>query len=718
MSIAFDYKPWKVKLQVTPKKPIASLVSLYDLIATEDGELRVNILNGYSGAQGVALSHDLIYYNAKFWSSTGNIEASNELEDWELLGIDIGPVTYDSRAKHKTISIPTESKEFFDSNANQRYILHNKDAALYPSTAEELYKTTVHGWEDGTVVTSYSEANPFTVGTSATAGDADILLTDPDSTFNATLVNATGISGYTGLLINIANSVRARTFISSLTGLTANALTGTDFLKDSTVVTCLKNTYVWVRTAFFGDYINPDSFNQELTSESDVIHKNIMISSDGDFNRYDGITKANQDTTKKSENTRPYIPQTVPSVDLLSNRIVSDYTNPESTALSDILEEGAFDTEVGSLKTEPISREDSNAHILYPPAYLDPETPKSAADFGTERPVLVPKDGNATVDGRLVSPTIDELWHYIKRLVSGRINDYVAPGADKGRIEQTDPACMNDKDTCLNQPTEYTLPVDYQKGVVTLKKGDPLETLIKSVDESGSSDAIALTVSLFVNAPQSFSYSIFEQIRSAASLSEKFSDFFDVNNYVPYHQDNGEISYDSTVHEGDPSYLGDWAPRANPYSLRELELAIMEIKYNLLFAFRQVNTNFAEVGSLAKHGVSTTKDENDLDVEVPGSEYAGSLYMLHKDYNKERDLPNTWFNPNGSPTGDTRLGASVVYSDVDENGAKTFTASNYGSGANIPESQENQTSAYTFLAADGTWRTMEHVRIPILDEEY
>ena len=38
-----------------------------------------------------------------------------------------------------------------------------------------------------------------------------------------------------------------------------------------------KNTFVWVRCPFFGDYINPDSFMQDLNTESKVKFSEIIL---------------------------------------------------------------------------------------------------------------------------------------------------------------------------------------------------------------------------------------------------------------------------------------------------------------------------------------------------------------------------------------------------------------------------------------------------------
>ncbi len=716
MSVTFDYKPWKVKLQITPKKPVASLMSLYDLIADDTGSPRASV--SYSAASGAALAHDLIYYNAKFWSTTGTIEAAETLDDWELLGIDMGPVKYDSRAKHKTITIPSASRQYFDSST-QSYIMRNKTAALYPDTADELYLAAEHGWDTTSAVTAYGEANAFTVGTTETAFTADILLTDADTTFNATLVNVTGVSGYTGLLLNVYNSANARLFVQRMTGIIANTLIKAVFEnKNESVITCLKNTYVWVRTSFFGDYIDPDSFNQDLTSESDVVHKNLMLSGSGDFNRYDGISTTpavgttNYYKKKRTESTRPYIPQTSPSVDLLSNRILSGYTSMTDTELNTVLTDGIFNDSVGSVKTEPVSRAMlSTLHTIYPATFLDPESKRTAEDYKGDRPTLLPLSGTDQIDGRILSPTIDELWHYIKRLVSGRSKDSDTVKTDTGYIYQKDTDYKNEQDTYLNQPTDFHIPVDFTGTVATYKRGDPLESVIKSVDNSGNEDAVALVVSYFVNAPQSFKFNLFEQLKDLHNMTVSFNDIGYVQN-LPVDQSAGART-STLLTENSAMSSGDWSPRTGPLSLRELEVSILELKFNLIYAFKEINNNFATVGLLGKNGTNADK---------PNENFGGSLYMMHKSYNGNRSNPNTWYSPNGDNTGsDASKGAKAVYSDIkdlDSTGARKFLAENYGTGSEIPEDQGTPTSAYTFLAADGNWRTMEHNRLPILDEEY
>lgn len=152
---------------------------------------------------------------------------------------------------------------------------------------------------------------------------------------------------------------------------------------------------------------------------------------------------------------------------------------------------------------------------------------------------------------------------------------------------------------------------------------------------------------------------------------------------------------------------GDWSPRKNPLSLRELESRVMNAKYNIIANFRFLKENFAITGGLGKR-----MNTGDL-TKAAG----GSLYQMHRDYNMKIDDPNTVYNPDGvlpegkavSPVGETFGIGLKKETDTDY----------YGASAELPDANGDFGSADVYMAADGTWRYLfDHVRLPILDETY
>jgi hypothetical protein len=245
----------------------------------------------------------------------------------------------------------------------------------------------------------------------------------------------------------------------------------------------LKNTYVWVRSAFYADYIVSDSFSQDLHKKANVIHKNIMIGEDGNFNRYDDLDFGDGNLSNdgnyigggnenegdaiegRSEISRSYLPKTTPSIDRLSEKLVPGFmrVEPPYNGLLDIDEgkrqiieqvmtkviaaAGLENTKIGSLEAESTSRafeknENIPKEIIYPFGYFDNKvdlTPEEYAQYkrnisdyfsvagGGYTPAIVPSSGNDIVAGRIFSITVDELWEYIKRLVDGRPIDPLRP---------------------------------------------------------------------------------------------------------------------------------------------------------------------------------------------------------------------------------------------------------------------------------------------------
>ena len=102
-----------------------------------------------------------------------------------------------------------------------------------------------------------------------------------------------------------------------------------EFFKLAEIKDLLQNTFVWVRAPFFADYVKPNSYNQNLNKGSKVVHKDLILSENGDFNEFNESIFA-QYTIEDDENsetildkntnwidTLPYISKTAPVLDFI-----------------------------------------------------------------------------------------------------------------------------------------------------------------------------------------------------------------------------------------------------------------------------------------------------------------------------------------------------------------------------------------------------------------
>ncbi len=729
------------------------------------------------------------------------------------------------------------------------YYTYNRKSALAPNNLEDIHDTAF--WEsniNNSAWGNYSRQPP-SVGLSegntvSLENDnvlLDIILGDKDPIMQASLPS--NLSSYTSVALNsfIGENPPDESGIKSLSessfswlakmiyiilkGTPERETSGTTifaplkYINQETLQTLLcstsfqeviKNQYVWVRATFFADYVAPDSFNQDLNQDSDVIHKNMAIVSTGNFRKYDStvtpvdeihtetssgaenaddllkqlvkenirVKKNKEDSKYRSENNRLYIPKTSPSLDLLSKRLVGTLVSsgeegtsvklnyeqlsknteklfepskvPQTSNFISVLtqfvdEEQSHQDLYGSLDLAPIDRDtahkaenfpevapiEDGTGILYHPAYFDPEARMKVEKeknykVYSHTPTIVPKDGNLTVDGRIFSPSIDELWSYLKRLVDGRINDEETIDTDRytdmGRIIQSsdttqDSSKMNDEDTRLPPSVNFELITDVKRATnssgeviegafdETRKFGDPLdlkiielETLSETYNDS-ERNTERLIINSFVNMPEKFSFTFYEALKGSLLRLLTNSDLEDLQKYAiesekegysladylldfsPFQQTRDIIGgkYDDTktsitddktklLKPNTPvdhtSYFG---PRVKPLSLRELELEEKQLKYNLITLIKFMETNLGIVGNLGKSYTNSDKETlNGTTRLEKGNDAEGTLYQFHKDFNRNPVNPNTQFaKVNNQDSGQilNDFGATVSFED-------------------------------------------------------
>jgi hypothetical protein len=563
----------------------------------------------------------------------------------------------------------------------------------------------------------------------------------------------------------------------------------------------LKNTFVWVRAPFYADYIKPDDFEQSLTPESKVVHNELMLSGAGDFKKYDmsitqdatlfgkdiddnknvsqyGLgaksTTANIDALGLSELSMPYIPKTSPTVDIYTSKLLDeekllqgikgtnehkDPTNYSSkisllkgsTQIQKFLDEkvSGNDMIIRGLPVAAINRdnavkpENTSPESLIPPNWFDPENRYSDEYYSkmTKFPTVVPKDGNLYVDGRIIGPTIDEIWIMLKKLTGGRLSDdhsdTRATELDIGIPVGTSNHSNNTDTTMTEVPdSEFNFKIDDG----TPKYGDPIDFKYDvNVDDTDKSNLYhqKLEITKFVNQNDTITYPVYSSLKLlSGSIVKNTGDgnccikkdgegeittnrgITSFTAWKDISKDSGDVIEDNASVNDEDTF---WGPRKSaPYSLRELEAMIKGNKYNIITQARFVKENFAVTGGLGKR----TNPE--------GEKYnfaSGSIYQMHQNYNFDVAKPNTFYNNDGTDTGfdsDSKTcGARAVIDDPD---MRTFEqrrdghiryVEEYGKSDTLSLNPEKFSSQDVYLSAAGDWRYVsDHVRIPILRGEW
>lgn len=619
----------------------------------------------------------------------------------------------------------------------------------------------------------------FTVGSQdrSQSYNSDIILMDQDKVFRTSMVFERAKSPWTSIAVN-GRTERVCKFISSILAnyscgskiVTSNdlnisyikasvldaadeSISFEDLIKNDSFRQYLKTIKIYVRAAAAADYVRPKDFNQDLNQDADVIHKNVYASRTGDFNRYDTEISIEAeerlalagDRTQLSADSLPYIPKSAPLKDFVSNKFYSKKDTVKDT-MDDLITKSSHPlSEVGSVLSEPawmagmtqMHAENLGSSkitdMVTPLTYFDPES-RYTADNYSRVPTIIPKNGNLFADERVISPTIDELWYIIKKMISGRQadtgvetlnNDYDPDFARSKGTENYE----NEKSTVLSEvkDSEFTWKEGSEDNIKS-HVGDPVdfEYVFDDPMEDSSGVLTALDrikevkVKEFFTQPTQNNYVIYSDTIIDENKITEFKKVTDAE-YTPLNK--VDISGVVTkTHVSDPT--SKWAPRVDPLTLRELEARTLGNKHSIVTNFRYITTNFVTVGQLGK-----TDEETGI---------GGTLYQLHTDYNYKPDAPNTFYKLHGDETSEN--GADVVYSDYDaltpeekalednfkSTGKQPATDSHlvkyvahYGKSSVFTENQEEFHSSEVYLSAEGKWRYLrEHTRIPVLRSRY
>ena len=715
------YYDWKVDFSDNPSKTQGGIYSLYDLLILEtEGSYQVR-----SSSNAVYLNHDVICYNSAVYDKkTGQPNRANGTFDiWAKHGIDIAPVKIDSRAllHQKT-------------NKNSKFIRYfSKDSVLKYSTVQEVIQNAIAAEvslkdlfinydSDWKIETSYAYKGHSVTSEDVLANNTDIIVLEPDESFNLiyNTENTESLTAYKKVFIkqdvlkNIlnyyinsysgfgffregnANSLKADEILQLISS-TSRFEPGTalDLSDDAPLIfEFLKNTFVFIRASFFADYVQPEVFKQNLTEQSEVKHKNIIISGQGDFHRY------SDSSSEGPENTRFYRMQTAPTVDLLSKNYakqvkINNYDNAEDRealykelfAKHELFGSALYDNK--NTKTSSTSPND----YLTSPQYFDPEVPQYRGNNSeaSDPPVLIPEAGNLYVDGRILGPTIDEIWKYFKQIVSGTIaSNNAMSGTDNGFTYNAEYPC-----------NENTTPEE-RKGVAFYKEynstgdtnsapiiGDPIESEIKT-HENGFE---YLNITKWVTPPTHFKIQVYEFLKAASNevmkgQTDDSQTKYRIENLAP--NDNSFENVGSETSEPYKDKSSIYGPRNNPYSLRELEAMLANTKYNINALMSFLVKNYTVNGALS-HGT-------------------GGLFQFHKNYNSQIGDPNTIYE---GPKSGTSKDADIE----DRDNLTSLNLSDYGKDA--ADKSNSCAAKDVYLAADGTWRYIhQETRLRIFNPEF
>lgn len=719
------YYDWKVDFSDNPSKTQGGIYSLYDLLILEtEGSYKVRSLRN-----AVYLNHDVICYNSTVYDKrTGQPNrAKGTFDTWAKHGIDIAPVKIDSRAllHQKT----NENKKFI------RYF--SKDSVLKYSTVQEVIENAIAAEaslkdlfinydSDWKIEAASAYKGHSVTSENESATSANIIVLEPDESFNLiyNTENTESLTAYKKVFIkqdvlkNILNYYINNYSVGVFAEGNTNSLKADEILQlisptkgfepgtalsdlsdDAPLIfEFLKNTFVFIRASFFADYVQPEVFKQNLTEQSEVKHKNIIISGQGDFHRYSDSSSGGP------KNTRFYRMQTAPTVDLLSKNYakqvnINNYDNAKDReALYNELfaKHELFGSALYDNKNDKTSGTSCSNDYLTSPQYFDPEVPqyRDNNSEASDPPVLIPEAGNLYVNGRILGPTIDEIWKYFKQIVSGTIaSNEIDTKKDNGFTINRNYPC-----------NESTTPEE-RKGVAFYKEynstgdtdsaltiGDPIESEIKK-HENGFE---YLKITKWVTPPTHFKIQVYEFLKNASNevVEKGLNKTGDsetehkIEDLAP--NDNSFSSVGSETLEPYKDNTSIYGPRDNPYSLRELEAMLANTKYNINALMSFLVKNYTVNGALS-YG-------------------KGGLFQFHKNYNSKIGEPNTIYKG-------LELGANKD-ADIEDRDNLTSTApSNYGKDA--ADMSTSCAAKDVYLAADGTWRYIhQETRLRIFETEF
>lgn len=746
-------KPWKVWMSSAPQ-PTAVLTTAYDLL--KQG--------------GSKLDHNLVILNENVYAAS---VFNGNFEQFYRYALDVSPATFDKRSKTRVEKIDLKEAlgidaSFTQSESEIEFYVQDKAAALYPTDLKTVFAVNAT-WKayfrnvsilaNRDVTTSYRVDEMFTasVDTDTNPSTSDIYVRDTDEVFTATMVFEDGKKAYTTVGVNrterilqlilgaiLFNSNKSQNLVSlrdylagitkaqreNLFSLLVNAKIGDKPL--------LSYIYLWVKAPFCADYIDPEDFNQDLNQDADVTHRNLLLANNynnvrNNYNRYnedvDYSGATSSDMLEKM--SRPYCPMTSPMKDILSEKLMllsgvsgDSIREKAQKLLDDSLKD---DSIIGSVLVTPKGTDVTDVARFTPFTFYDPESREEAEYYNElgKLPTLIGRDGNLTTDGRIMSPTIDELWYIIYKTILGHSNE------SSNVVSFPQSNNYGSGDTSLFEATKEYKWTDDKAGSV---KGSPLSFLFKTND-NGEVNGIA--VDEWVANPDEHFINVHTQIQR---ISTDITKFFDAQNPdIAKSRDifntgddislgNAQTHIKDTITAKDREY----GPRSVPLSLRELEAAIMGIKYNVDNNFIFDSKTYAVTGKFGK----IEKDDNGAIIA------GGSLYQMHRDYNADVTSPNTVFKMGADNTGDNGRDATFgdlnnqkeyhkdhtkVYlldkknkrTEIEKTSGMPLLVENYGKSVSLAREQGEYAGSDVYMAADGTWRyKAEHMRTPILRSRY
>lgn len=769
-------KPWKVWMSSAPD-PTAVLVSANDLI------------------NGTSLGHNILIYNGNLYSS-GKFFSTN-FGDFYRYEIDISPAIFDKRAKPKVIqlSVPNNSNFSKLSKTDPEHInfyCYDKDAALYPEDLKSFFGVN-QAWR--LFFRPLSQMNDYNVDNGSyqtvdclTTTELTGVLTDSefekmtsgivvygkDTVFSSTMVFEDGKNAYTKMRINERNEAICKLLVGAFLLNSDTAIPTKGYNSDNyfgisnneflTVYNELKeillsNTaifdhiYFWVKAPFCADYIDPADFNQNLNQDADVVHRNLLVANSYDkvannFNRYEesyNFTKSNQRIQEFIEKmSRPYIPTNSPLKDFISDGLalnigINDLNNVENSA-EKLIENSYQDTDervIGSVLSLPGDFGEKQEFKRFTPFnFYDPESRENKEYYNNlnKIPTLIGRDGNITTDGRIMSPSIDELWYIIKKLISGQIEQSVS----RDNLPLATPHNKIAMETTLTE--------------VVKSQYKPADNLLDPIDFSytfNKGDITGIDLKEYVVQPETIKHKVYSLLQV---VSTRINTFYEQQNNLTEDDHKLTLDKDDTIfytgrsrrltRTGENIIIGttvmdkksipdtEYGPRAKaPLSLRELEAAILGNKYNIENDFMFISKTYAVTGKFGK----IEKDSDDNIVS------GGSLYQMHRDYNANVENPNTYFKLGGDGVngqdaifgdlgGIQEMNGSIPVYLLDKNNKRTNIphklkmprlVENYGKSPLLYAEYGRYSGADIFMAADGTWRyKMEHMRLPVLRSRY
>jgi hypothetical protein len=720
-------REWKQTLTKDKYVPYAMQVSLFDLLFYYDKnkELQVRFLEDASSSSfrsmGYELPHSTIVFDSNLYKEYENSPVreidknQSSFDDYIKSGFDIALPQIDFRSKPLFLS----SKNIADvisgqTEANINSVITNLnvadldhqdyyyklgvkgikvwdfDAIIKPIDSYDFYSNSVlakhilyaeNTWED--------YPNPWTVAleddyNKGYPANSSIILCNRDITFEERfLKDELHLMAYNGICLNYKNLTIWRNFFQYFNSkdktapASLNDITPTFFSLNHTKVVSInpiflyliQHCYLFIKCSFFADYIDYRDFNQSLNQKSKTIFNNIMLTNIGDYKRYEEyFTKdiSGLQPADRELNTQPYFPTTTPSIDLIRDRYINTASGMLS-GLQQLIDYGNDpDGKIGIYPITPFEKIQTITEPsgpLPPPIWFDPESRKEASDY-TAYPIVYQKDGNAIIDGRIISPTIDELWQMIKELVGGRKADNNALTEDAAGYPIGTGEYFTTFDSRATIPEHQFL--DYSTNEYgKLKRGDPI-----SIQYELNSDDPHYEVLKWINNPTSIQYKIIEELKAVNDVICNYGDPIFIK-----HSINSLPS---------PS---DYAPSLTIPSLRELEALLKGLRQNFVRYIQFMRFNGVYIGPLGRNN-------QDAGGQISGwNNAAGSAYQLHQDYNTQ--ITNAMAKPN------TVYDARKTLSPNDF----TIIGTGLGSINSFGNNQDEVPSWSVYLAADGKWHS-------------